>query len=153
MTALFAVDLSEPPTTTRQALTWAQRCGTELLVLHVVATLPAAPLPALDPGAGFSAFAPYALFDPNLERELAAAREHQFEAFLRERFPAPVRAALREGDPAAVILEDAHTHGVDLIMLGKRHHSRLERWLLGSVTRHVVEHAEVPTLLLPIADA
>lgn len=72
------------------------------------------------------------------------------QAFLVERFQKPVRAALRFGDPARTILEDADEHDVDLIVLAKRHQSTLERWLLGSVATDVLRNTKRPTLFMPI---
>jgi nucleotide-binding universal stress UspA family protein len=49
--------------------------------------------------------------------------------------------AVRDGDPRAVILDEAKEWDADLIVLGSHGHSRLERWLLGSVARSIVDHA------------
>ena len=58
-----------------------------------------------------------------------------------------------EGDPARVILDDAERIAVDMIVMAKRHHSALERMLLGSVTNTVAREAHQPVLLLPVQDA
>jgi len=49
--------------------------------------------------------------------------------------------AVRDGDPRTVILDEAKEWAADLIVLGSHGHSRLERWVLGSVTRSIVDHA------------
>jgi nucleotide-binding universal stress UspA family protein len=49
--------------------------------------------------------------------------------------------AVRDGDPRTVILDEAKDWGADLIVLGSHGHSGLERWLLGSVARSIVDHA------------
>ncbi|HEX3005425.1 universal stress protein [Cellulomonas sp. SG140] len=45
------------------------------------------------------------------------------------------------GHPAEQILRYAETNGVDHIVLGHRGRSRLERWMLGSVSRRVATYA------------
>lgn len=40
------------------------------------------------------------------------------------------------------ILDYAASHGVDMIVIGRRGHGVLDRWLLGSVSSRVVEHAQ-----------
>jgi nucleotide-binding universal stress UspA family protein len=46
-----------------------------------------------------------------------------------------------EGNPKAVILEQADTFGADLILLGARAGTAIERFLLGSVSLAVIRHA------------
>jgi nucleotide-binding universal stress UspA family protein len=52
-----------------------------------------------------------------------------------------VETTVRPGDPRRVIIEEAAEWGADLIMIGARGHSALERWLIGSVAQNVVAHA------------
>lgn len=150
MKILFAIDLSEPPAVTKAVEALAARLGAELFVLHVMDPAPAAAMAPVDPLTGLSGYAPYALYDPQLEDNIARAEEHAMQTFLTERFEQPVRAALRLGEPAPTILEDAEEHDVDLIVLGRRHHSRLERLFLGSVASDVLAKTTRPTLFMPI---
>ena len=150
MRILFAIDLSEPRAVTQVVEALAARLEADLFVLHVMDPTPAAAVSPVDPLTGLSGYAPYALYDPQLEENIARAEEHAMQAFLVERFEQPVRAALRLGDPARTILEDAEEHDVDLIILGKRRHSRLERLFLGSVAADVLRETTRPTLFVPI---
>jgi nucleotide-binding universal stress UspA family protein len=52
-----------------------------------------------------------------------------------------VETAVREGDPREVIVEEAKTWKADLIVLGSRGSSGIQRWLLGSVAESTVRHA------------
>ncbi len=52
-----------------------------------------------------------------------------------------VETCVRHGDPRRVIVEEAREWGADLIIIGARGHSALERWLIGSVAQNVVAHA------------
>jgi nucleotide-binding universal stress UspA family protein len=46
------------------------------------------------------------------------------------------------GHPAEQLLLHAERHGIDHIVVGHRGHTGFNRWLLGSVARQVIVHAE-----------
>jgi nucleotide-binding universal stress UspA family protein len=46
------------------------------------------------------------------------------------------------------LLDEAKERGVDLIVMGAYSHSRLRELLLGGVTRHLLEHAALPILMM-----
>jgi nucleotide-binding universal stress UspA family protein len=52
------------------------------------------------------------------------------------------------GHPAEQILAEAEANGVDLIVLGHRGKSFVQRWLLGSVSRQVMNHAPCAVLVV-----
>jgi nucleotide-binding universal stress UspA family protein len=52
-----------------------------------------------------------------------------------------VDTAVRQGDPQAVIVDEAAEWGADLIVVGSHGHTGLTRLLLGSVAQAVVAHA------------
>lgn len=54
----------------------------------------------------------------------------------------------REGDPAGVILDAVKSTGADLIVMGSRGLSELKGLLLGSVSHKIVEHADIPVLIV-----
>lgn len=150
MRILFAVDLTEPRTITDAVIDLADRLSAELLVLHVF-PIAGPPLTSpIDPMTGIGDFAPYALYDPELQHDIEAAEEAEFRAFLAERFKKPIRPCIRRGVAPDIILEDADAHDVDWIVLGKHHHSRLERLLLSPCASAVAERSTRPVLLLPL---
>jgi nucleotide-binding universal stress UspA family protein len=61
--------------------------------------------------------------------------------------------AVVEGSPGTAILDYAAEHGVDLIAMGTHGRTGLRRYIAGSVTEHVVRHAEVPVLTVRVTDA
>lgn len=150
MNILIAVDLDEPTSFTRDAVEMAHHFDGNLYVLHVFDASVAAYSPDQFPIIG--GFQPYESYDPQLEQNLRHAEEDAFHAFLTERFDRTIHPSLQEGDPASVILDDAEELDAGLIILGKRHHSALERFFVGSVASQVVKHTKRPTLLLPVAD-
>lgn len=52
------------------------------------------------------------------------------------------------GHPAEQIIYHADQHGVDVIVVGDRGRSKFARLLLGSVSKHVVQYAERPVLVV-----
>ena len=52
------------------------------------------------------------------------------------------------GEPSDAIVEYAVESGVDLIVLGKRKLSGLERFILGSVTKKIVEKSPIDILIV-----
>ncbi len=55
---------------------------------------------------------------------------------------------IREGDPAAVILEEASSLSEDILILGSPHPSAVSRFLTNSVLHRVVVEAQCPVLTL-----
>lgn len=94
------------------------------------------------------------------EEDIAHYREREFglaasglEAFVREcegvassgRF----ERLVLHGSPEAVLFEQAHARGSDLIAIGKHGGKPLDERLLGSVTQNILYHAKCDVLLSP----
>ncbi len=56
--------------------------------------------------------------------------------------------AVMDGHPAQMILESADKEGCDLIVMGRRGISGVERFLLGSVSSSVVNHSKCDVLVV-----
>lgn len=153
MRVLFATNLSEPISLTTDVEELARLLDAELFVLHVIATPASASVAPVDPMTGLSGFAPYTLYDPQVEANIEQAEEHAFKTFLVDRFTLPVHAGIRKGDPAPLILEDADEHDVDYVVVGKRRHGRLERLFVGSTAQDVIKKSKRPTIVLPVEEA
>ncbi|MFC3607908.1 universal stress protein [Stutzerimonas tarimensis] len=61
--------------------------------------------------------------------------------------------SLFHGDPVRHVLEQQQTQDCDLIVMGKRGVGRLESWLVGSVTRHILAQAACDTLIVDVPPA
>ncbi len=59
-----------------------------------------------------------------------------------------VKAQVAVGHPAEQIIYDADRHGVDLVVVGDRGRSKFARWLLGSVSKQVVQYAGRPVMVV-----
>lgn len=57
------------------------------------------------------------------------------------------RTELRRGGPADGIVDYADEHGVDLIVMGTRGRSAIDRVLLGSVAENVIRNADQPVMV------
>ena len=68
-------------------------------------------------------------------------------AELEKRTPeVDVRTAIEEGSPARVLIE--RSKGADLVVVGSRGHGGFAGMLLGSVSQHLVTHAECPVVVV-----
>jgi len=86
---------------------------------------------------------------PSAECQLAElGKECADMAQAIERRGIPAAFRLRQGHPAAAILEAAEETQVDLIVLGARGHGWMERMFLGSVASEVASKAKLPVLVL-----
>ena len=52
------------------------------------------------------------------------------------------------GNPAEMILHYAETHKIDHLIVGHRGFTTLERWLLGSVARQIIDNAGCPVTVI-----
>ena len=54
----------------------------------------------------------------------------------------------RKGDPATMIVDEAEHEGADVIVMGTRGLNTAKRWLMGSVSSRVVQHAPCNVLVV-----
>ncbi len=55
---------------------------------------------------------------------------------------------LGKGRPGDVIVKIADKENVDVIVLGSRGYGIITGWILGSTSRHVLEHCTKPILII-----
>lgn len=60
-----------------------------------------------------------------------------------------IQSVLLEGEPYTEIVDYAHGHDCDLIVMGRRGLTRLQRALMGSVTSRVIGYSMVDVLTVP----
>lgn len=136
----------------KEALRWAAEeariRGARLVAVHAWAFLP--PAPMAEPGMMPMPAVDYA---GTIEAERAAA-ESELDAVLEEVFPegppVSVERMLVEGG-AGTVLEEA-ARDADLVVVGSRGRSGLTAALLGSVSKHVLQHASCPVVVIKAAD-
>lgn len=54
----------------------------------------------------------------------------------------------RKGEAATMIIDEAEKEGTDVIVMGTRGQNAAQRWLLGSVSSRVVQHAPCNVLVV-----
>jgi nucleotide-binding universal stress UspA family protein len=95
--------------------------------------------------------------EPTTRVELHAVIEEGQEHFRAEFVALRERAAehglaieteILEGHPADQVLRAAERFHADLIVMGRRGRSAIQRWLLGSVSERVLRDAQCPTLVV-----
>lgn len=87
------------------------------------------------------------------DKILELMREEGREAlgFIEERagtLKVPFEGIVREGRPGEMLLKAANESRVDLIVMGSRGRSKMEKFLLGSVAENVVLRSMIPVLLV-----
>ncbi|WP_018753685.1 universal stress protein [Paenibacillus sanguinis] len=112
--------------------------GTQLQVLH------AYDYPRLYVAEGF---APVPASINKEVYELAEQIVLEAEQRLEAAGAAP-NVSMVQGSPAETILDYAKERGVDLIVIGSRGLGGIRQFVLGSVSHNVVQHAEVPVLIV-----
>lgn len=82
------------------------------------------------------------------EAVLADHRSHAEQMALRlDEIGLPAEGVTRSGDAAHEIVAVAAERGVDLIVTGSRCLHGIDRWVLGSVARNVLQHAHASVLI------
>ena len=62
-----------------------------------------------------------------------------------------IQTLIKEGEPAAAIIDAAHDLQADVIVLGSHSRRGLDKILMGSVTGQVLRHSNIPLYVIPSA--
>ena len=139
LAALDGSDLAEQALSTALAL--AEQFESELFLLRVVMPLPK----SYRAGAASVAAIEAAERDAVLK---AADYLEGMAASIREKGLA-VQVAARFGNPPKAIVEFVQQNQIDLLVMCTRGQTGPARWLLGSVTDHVVRGSSIPVVVVP----
>ena len=133
---LLPVDFSERSAgAARYAKSLADHFQSELTLLHVL-TPPQYEFGALDIGGSMIA---------DLYRNRAEQVAQELDDFLAEVLTGPcVQRTVVEGDPSPRIVEYAHEHHADLIVMPTHGYGPFRRFILGSNTAKVLHDADCP---------
>jgi nucleotide-binding universal stress UspA family protein len=150
-TIVVGVDGSEA---SLAALRWAadeaRLRGAKVVALHAWAFVPAAPIG--DPG---MIAIPAGDLAGQLEAETEAARAQLGDAVAAVLGAEPdvgVEQRLVEAEAGDALV--AESEGADLVVVGSHGRSGLRAAILGSVSRHVVDHSRCPVVVVrPVADS
>jgi len=135
-TVLLATDLSPASAAaTDEAIELAARLDASLLAVSVI-----------DPG---QLRMPGGRFGQRVD-QVRAARETVAQELVSRgrRRGVPVSFLIWEGEPGESIVAAAESEGADLIVVGSHGRGTVGRFLIGSVSDHVVRHAPCPVLVV-----
>jgi nucleotide-binding universal stress UspA family protein len=139
LATLDGSDLAEQALST--ALTFVEQFESELLLLRVVMPLPKSYR------AGAASVAAIEAAERDAVQKAADYLEG-IAAGIREKGLA-VQVAARFGNPPKAIVEFVQRNQIDLLVMCTRGQTGPARWLLGSVTDHVVRDSSVPVVVVP----
>jgi nucleotide-binding universal stress UspA family protein len=124
----------------------AELRGWKLVAVHAWLFVPPAPLgePALVPLPAIDTTGDLDAYRDAAEAELDAALAGAFP----EGPPVEIERRLVEDDPAIAL--EGEAKGADLVVVGSRGRSGVAAAILGSVSRHVVEHAPCPVVVVKL---
>jgi nucleotide-binding universal stress UspA family protein len=111
----------------------ARHCGADAHVLYIED-------PLLDAGAGRAGI------------DLATSSRVELRRLIRDEWPAqecPPQLHVVAGPEVDVILDVAHQHDADLIVIANRRISRLERFVFGSTTERLLRRSDRSVLVAP----
>jgi len=132
---LLATDLAPASAgAARQAIELAQNLGAELLIVSVI-----------DPSVSGMRAGRVERMDQRRDAREATAHEL---VLLGRQVGVNSSFLVWEGEPGPAIVEAAAAEQVDMVVVGTRGRSRVERMVLGSVSDHVVRHAGCPVLIV-----
>jgi nucleotide-binding universal stress UspA family protein len=123
------------------ALSLVEQFDAELFLLRVVMPLP------MSYRAGAATVAAIEAAERDAVQE-AGSYLDGIAAGIREKGSA-VQVAARFGNPSQVIIEFVRRQQIDLLVMCTRGQTGPTRWLLGSVTDHVVRGSSVPVVVVP----
>ena len=139
---LVGVDGSEPSINAADyAAELAEDKGSELLLVSI-----APEIPILAGSRSVSERVPE--LQDELERERKTMLENQ-KVRLNEKFPRlKITTIVGTGSPSRNIVDLSREENIDLIIVGNRGKSGIATWMLGSVSRDIVESCTVPVLVV-----
>lgn len=122
------------------AINLARRTGAEIVAAYVAQPL------ASQVAATYGFVTPVAI--PDWQDEVRGLFEQGWCLPLRKA-GIPFRAIFEEGNPGPGLVEIAEREGAGLIVTGTRGLGALREVILGSVSHYVVQHADVPVVVVP----
>ncbi len=138
----------------RRAVSLAREYGAELVFLHVLSELPESAQHMMQNYFTHEELA-------NMERSgmetMTAKVRERIDRFCASELedvesmePSQVNVRIEIGTPWRKILDVADEINADLIVMGVRHHSKVETFLLGSTSNKVVVHSQRPIMTVPL---
>jgi nucleotide-binding universal stress UspA family protein len=142
---LCPTDFSDPARAgLDMAVVVAERIGAEILLVHVVSSVPVAAIPRLSPAMDVEGY----------QKELAKSAKQGLKELVRDNVPGTIetRSIVSTGNPAGEICRIAGEENVSMIVMATHGQSGWKRLLVGSVAEKVVRCSPCPVLTVPQPD-
>jgi nucleotide-binding universal stress UspA family protein len=129
----------------------AHQLNAEVGLIHVIEPVVAAPVASVDSSIGM----PFDNTQDMILPELYHIQDEQARIIMS----AAIKKAGKDikvtpfteyGSTGDGILECSKAFNADLIVIGTHSRTGLDRFLMGSIAEHVVRHAEIPVLVVPM---
>ncbi len=141
---LVPMDGSEPSKNALlAAMESASKWGAELLIVSVIP-----PVSALLFGGEEDIMVNTDEHEKQLERVHMIVLDDAKEMVKKDHPELKVSVSLLKGRVPSAILDVSYSNDIDLIVMGSRGLTGLSGWLLGSTSRHIVEHYTKPILIV-----
>ena len=157
MRVLIAVDGTDHSVTVAHTANRLFGDAAEYLVLNVAEIAVggwAAPYGAVSPMAAPMMTAPEAVggVEPLDVQSTADAARDQAQAVVTSSALPDAEPMGDTGDPAMTIVDAAHAHDVDVIVIGHEDRSWFSRLVEGSVSKSVIRESDIPVLVVPYTE-
>ena len=129
----------------------AQSMNADLLLLHVMVETSYYSTYEYSPITGFNNFNTTDVLMPDTIGEIqkgVSAFLEQTKLALGES-SSNIQTLIKDGEPAAVIIETAHDLQADVIVLGSHSRRGLDKMLMGSVAEQVLRRTDIPLFIVP----
>lgn len=154
-TILYASDLGEGSRPAfRHAVNLAQKFNAKITYLHVIEPIPESSRVLIE---GYMGEQQYELTQKENLKQITEDATQRVKGFFGEEFVDDVNKlnidiVIKIAKPWRCVLDTADDIDADLIILGARKHSAVEKLFLGSTSNKVAQHSTRPLLIVPLTD-
>jgi nucleotide-binding universal stress UspA family protein len=149
-TVLIAIDYN--PTSQKIAevgYALAKAMKAEVSLLHVISNQTTYAPTVFDPIMGYAGFVDIDVLHPEYNENQKNAAQEFLEKAKEHLGDTKIETIVEEGDFSEVILKTATKINADIIVIGSHSKKWLETILLGSTTSQVLNHSNIPLLIVP----
>jgi nucleotide-binding universal stress UspA family protein len=131
----------------------AHKLKAEVGLIHIIEPIVAAPVASVDTSIGMPFDNASDMVMPELYH-IQDERARNMIANTIKKYGADIRITnfSEYGDTADGILKCSKDFNADMIVIGTHSRTGLDRFLMGSVAEHVIRHAEIPVLVVPMKE-
>jgi nucleotide-binding universal stress UspA family protein len=131
----------------------AHKLNAEVVLVHIIEPVIAAPVASVDASIGMPFDTAADMVTPELYHIQDERARNILEAAIKKYGKSvQITTCSEYGDTADGILNCGKTHHADMIVIGTHSRTGIDRFIMGSVAEHVIRHAEIPVLVVPMKE-